>query len=161
MNKNKEYKSWCVYMHTCIENNKRYIGQTCDLKNRWNNNGAKYLYKQPDGKWRQPAIARAIIAHGWDNFLHEIIADNLTKEEADKMEVELVDKYKTRNPIYGYNIREGGSHGHLSEYSIEKMRNTIGDSRMKEKNSFYGKKHSEETKRKIGKANAVHSKKET
>ena len=73
----KEEKKWCVYIHTCKENNKKYIGQTMNLKNRWGNNGAKYLYKQKDGTWRQPAMARAILAHGWDGFLHEVVADNL------------------------------------------------------------------------------------
>lgn len=140
---------WCVYMHTCKENNKKYIGQTCNLKNRWSNNGSKYLYKQKDGSWRQPAIARAILKYGWDGFIHEVVKDNLSKLEADNLEKELINKYNTLNPNFGYNIRKGGSHGELSEQSIEKMRKTIGNSRMKENNSFYGKHHSEETKEKI------------
>ena len=63
MDKDKE-KLWCVYIHTCKENDKKYVGQTMDLKNRWSNNGAKYLYKQKNGEWRQPAMSRAILAHG-------------------------------------------------------------------------------------------------
>ena len=158
MDSDKE-KLWCVYIHTCKENDKKYVGQTMDLKNRWSNNGAKYLYKQKNGEWRQPAMARAILAHGWDGFTHEVVADNLTKEEADKLEKELIEKYDTTNPKFGYNIREGGSHGKLSEESIEKMRKTIGDSRIKEKNSFYGKNHTEETKQKIRKNAIINSKK--
>ena len=154
----KEEKKWCVYIHTCKENNKKYIGQTMNLKNRWGNNGAKYLYKQKDGTWRQPAMARAILAHGWDGFLHEVVADNLTKEEADKIEIELIEKYNTLDPKFGYNIRKGGSHGQLTEDSINKMRKTIGDSRIKEKNSFYGKKHCEKTKQKIRESALLHSK---
>ena len=84
-------------------------------------------------------MARAILAHGWDGFTHEVVADNLNKEEADKLEKELIEKYDTTNPKFGYNIREGGSHGKLSEESIEKMRKTIGDSRIKEKNAFMEK----------------------
>lgn len=156
---NSDEKVWCVYIHTCKENNKKYIGQTRDLKNRWNNNGAKYLYKQKNGQWRQPAIARAILSHGWDGFEHEVVADNLTKVEADKLEIELINKYNTLNPQFGYNIRKGGSHGSLSQESIEKMRETIGDSRMKESNAFYGKKHSEETKQKIRENAILNSKK--
>lgn len=153
-----EERKWCVYIHTCKSNNKKYVGQTCDLKNRWNNNGAKYLYKQKNGSWRQPAIAGAILKYGWDGFLHEVIKDNLTKEEADKMEIELIDKYNTTNPNFGYNIRAGGSHGALSEESKDKMRKTIGDSRAKEKNAFYGKKHTQETKNKISKSAKEHAK---
>ena len=156
---NKEEKVWCVYIHTCKENNKRYIGQTRNLKNRWSNEGAKYLYKQKDGSWRQPAIARAILTYGWDGFTHEVVADNLTKEEADKLEIELIEKYNTLNPKFGYNIRKGGSHGSLSEESIKKMRETIGDSRKKENNAFYGKKHTEETKQKIRENAILNSKK--
>lgn len=143
---NTENRDWCVYIHTCKENNKKYVGQTCNLKNRWSNNGAKYLYKQKNGEWRQPAMARAILVHGWEGFIHEVVADNLTKEEADNLEIELIEKYNTLNPKYGYNIRKGGSHGKLSEESLRKMRETIGDSRIKEKNQFYGKNHSEKTK---------------
>ena len=42
---------------------------------------------------------------------------------------------------------------------FEKKRKTIGDSRIKEKNSFYGKNHTEETKQKIRENAIINSKK--
>lgn len=153
-----EDRSWCIYVHTCIDNNKKYIGLTCNLEKRWGNNGQKYLRKRENGDWVQPEIANAIVKHGWDSFSHEIIQENLTLEEANILEDKLIKEFDTQNPDKGYNIRDGGSHGHLSPKSIEKMRKTIGTSRQKEKNTFYHKQHTEETKKIIGAKNKEHAK---
>lgn len=80
-------------------NNKKYIGISQNYKKRWRNgNGYKgndYFYK-------------AIQKYGWDNFEHIIVAENLSLEEASKIEVDLIAKYKSNNRDYGYNRAEGG-----------------------------------------------------
>ena len=68
-----EDKKWCVYMHTS-PSNKVYIGITCDVKHRWRNHGEGYK-----GGTR---IYYAIRKYGWENFKHEILFTNLTREEA-------------------------------------------------------------------------------
>ena len=72
-------KKYIVYMHTS-PNNKRYIGITSHTnpKHRW-----KGVY----GYHKNDYFYRSIQKYGWDNFKHEIIASNLSKEEACKMEI--------------------------------------------------------------------------
>lgn len=89
--------TYTVYMHT-DPNNKRYIGITKrNLEDRWNN-GLGYATN------KDTRFFDAIREIGWDNFNHEVISSGLTKLEAELLETELIEKYKTTNPKYGYNI---------------------------------------------------------
>lgn len=92
-----------VYIHTVIENGKKYVGQcNGDPKERWGSNGYRYkgLY-----------FYTAIIKYGWQNIRHEIVATGLTQEEADKLERELIKQYKTNDKRFGYNVAIGGKNG--------------------------------------------------
>lgn len=51
---------------------------------------------------------RAIKKYGWKNFNHEIIASNLSQEQANNLEKEMIAKFNTINPEFGYNIEPGG-----------------------------------------------------
>lgn len=146
-----ENKEWSVYIHTNLFNNKKYIGMTSNVEARFGKDGSGYLHKNKDGKYIQPAFASAIIKYGWDNFSHEIIRSGLTKAEADKLESSLILEYQTRNPQNGYNIKEGGSNGHLSEETKKKLRETMLGRYDGEKNPFYGKNHTQESKKEMSK----------
>lgn len=88
----------------------------------------------------------AICKYGWENVKHEIIASNLTKEEAENFEILLIDKLKSNQRDYGYNIANGGQTcGSHSEETIKKM----SLARSGDKNPNYGKKFSEEHRKKI------------
>lgn len=142
----EEDRSWVIYKHTNKINGKVYIGMTCHIETRFGSkNGQGYLRKNKKGEYIQPHIANAIVKYGWDNFDHEILESNLTLEEANKLEVEYIEKYDSLNPEKGYNIREGGSHGKLGKSSIEKLKKAMEGRYDGEKNPFYGKKHSEES----------------
>ena len=92
--------SFLVYKHINLINNKVYIGLTQQkAEKRWDSG---HGYK------RQPYFRDAIKKYGWNNFKHEILFDDLTKEEAIKKEIELIEKYKSNNRLYGYNISKGG-----------------------------------------------------
>lgn len=152
---------YCVYVHTSKINGKKYVGQTCvKPEKRWNSGKG---YKD------NPYFWRAIQKYGWDNFEHEIVASNLTKEEADNFERLLIKKLELTNPNKGYNLQDGGSHGQPSELSRENIRkaaqkrNQNQEWRRKqseshiglqvgEKNGMYGKKHTSETKEKLREA---------
>lgn len=103
---------WCVYKHTCIINNKSYIGITCqDVNKRWGINGSRYLENDADGNYYHAAFARAIIKYGWENFTHEILYTELTEDEANQKEIELIALYHTYilDPnCQGYNMDRGG-----------------------------------------------------
>ena len=138
-----ENGNYCVYVHTS-PSGKRYVGQTkMKPERRWNN-GNGYL-TQKNGNYLQPAFARAILKYGWDSFEHQIIANNLTKEEADNFEKLLINKLNTMDAKYGYNLRAGGSNGDLSE----ETRRRISESTKGEKSHMYGKHLNESTKKKI------------
>lgn len=98
--------NYYVYMHTNKINNKKYIGITkTSLSKRWGNDGSGYRNN------KQPLFNRAINKYGWDNFDHIILFKNLSREEACDKEVELIAKYHTQDPKYGYNIQPGGQLG--------------------------------------------------
>ena len=88
-----------VYKHTS-PSGKVYIGITClNPSRRWNSGKG---YKM------QAAIGRAIKKYGWENFSHEILAENLTRAEASQKEQENIRLFQSDDPRYGYNCTSGG-----------------------------------------------------
>lgn len=53
---------------------------------------------------------RAIKKYGWENIQHEIVLDGLTKSMAKQAEIDLIAKYDSTNPKFGYNITKGGDY---------------------------------------------------
>ena len=99
---------YTVYIHTNIINQKKYVGLTKQQpERRWGRNGQGY-FKKKKGKYVQPAMVNAILKYGWNNFTHEIIQTGLTKKEAGNLEKQLIKKYQSNEPKYGYNIKDGG-----------------------------------------------------
>ena len=72
---------WSVYIHIS-PSNKYYVGITSKTpEERWRNGFGYYT---------QSYFYNAIQKYGWDNFQHEIIAENLSGEEAKKFEIKLI-----------------------------------------------------------------------
>ena len=84
----------------------------------------------------------AILKYGKDNFQHIIIAENLSKEESCELEKKLIKQYDTTNREKGYNHSTGGD---ISALGVKRSKEYI--ERLVE--SHKGRKHSDETKRKI------------
>lgn len=104
--------NFCVYKHTS-PSGKVYIGITCQNPlRRWR-----------DGKgYRQNEhFTNAILKYGWDNFKHEILFTGLTKEEACRIEIELIDEYGSADMDKGYNQSLGGDHGEYGEETRRKI----------------------------------------
>ena len=59
-------------------------------------------------------IYTAIQKYRWDNFEHEILFEDLSKESADRIEKILIQTFRTQNPDYGYNIQNGGTFGNTA-----------------------------------------------
>ena len=138
---NDEDRAWCVYIHTS-PSNKKYVGIT-------GQNPPEKRWDEGRGYPHNAHFTSAIKKYGWENFKHEIVADNLTVSEAEEMERNLIQLYNTMDQEYGYNLTSGGESG--KRYSEEARRN-ISLSLRGEKHPNYGKHHSEETKRKISEA---------
>lgn len=163
-----EERMFVVYKHTS-PNGKVYIGMTC-LKpiQRWKKDGSGYK--------RNTHFWGAIQKYGWNNFKHEILAENLTQEQAEKLEIEEIKKNKSTDKNFGYNIVGGGcvnfptketklkiSKANKGRKWTEEQKQRIAG---RDKGRFVpdewrknmsiaqkGKKHSEETKKKISQAN--------
>ena len=157
-----------VYIHI-FPNKKVYIGITRQkVEYRWNN-GKKYdnnIY-----------MTNAIQKYGWDNIEHKVLYENLTKEEAEQKEIELIKQYKSNIREFGYNILKGGNASNglseeiwkrISEKSKGKHyspntefkkgnkpwntgKKMSKELRQKLSEAHKGKKLSEETKRKLSK----------
>lgn len=148
---NKEKRNYTVYKHTA-PNGKVYVGITGQKpERRWQNG---YGYKNGNSYFWN-----AISVYGWDNFGHEILYTNLTKEEAEQKEVELIAFYDSTNRENGYNISFGGNATmagfEFSDESKRKMseshkgKKRSEESIQKQSKSLKGHVCSEETKKKI------------
>lgn len=103
MGSSKKYSNgyWKLYVHINKENNKRYVGITSQKPEyRWNHGEA---YKN------NPHFYSAIKKYGWDDgFMHVILFDHLTEEEAKEAEIWYIAEWKTQDREYGYNVSAGG-----------------------------------------------------
>jgi len=90
---------YIVYCHINKINGKRYFGATSQkTEKRWQNGNGYYRTR----------FGEAIREFGWDSFEHIIVKDNLTKDEAYALEIELIAKYHTTDENFGYNVAKGG-----------------------------------------------------
>lgn len=125
---------YCIYCHTNKANGKKYFGITSTSpKRRW---AAGHGYQS------SRHFNFAIQKYGWDGFEHEIIADNLTKEQACEMEREYIAKFNTTDDRYGYNMSDGGESGAAGTKQSE-------ETRAKKSAKLKGRQFSEEHRRKL------------
>lgn len=150
-----EEKIWKVYIHTNLINMKRYIGITS---------------KKPEHRWMggrgykdNPHFNFAIEKYGWDSFKHEVVFDNLSREEAIAMEKLLIATFRTQNKNYGYNMTSGGdgtpgyipsaeTRAKLSE--VRRKENLSEETLRRRSEGLRGRKFTDEHKRKIGDGNS-------
>ena len=124
-------KKYCVYCHTNKINGKKYIGITSQKpQHRWKNG---------QGYRNNEYFFRAIEKYGWHNFTHEILYTDLSKEDAECIEVKLIAEYKTTFNQNGYNIESGGN---ATKYVPKSTRKKISQ-------ALKGHDCSEETRKKI------------
>lgn len=120
-----EYK---VYRHTC-PNGKIYIGisRQKDIQRRW---------QHGLGYHNNVLFYRAIRKYGWESITHEILYEGLTKAEAEEKEIELIARFKTNDPNFGYNIDNGGNC--FGSHSPE-TKKKISEAQLGIKNHMFGK----------------------
>ena len=159
--------------------NRCYIGQTINLVER-----KRALYN-PNKYYSGHRLDNAIKKYGIENFQYEILiqivesSKEKLREKLDELEKFYIEKYDSYNNGYNMTLGGSGSNGcfqteeskgkisekakgrkgsmlgrHLTEEQKNKISN-FAKTRTGEKNSFYGKTHSEEAKLKIGRANSI------
>ena len=137
-------KTYSVYMHI-FPDGKRYVGMTSakPVKKRWGSNGCRY---------KNQLMYRGIMKCGWENVIHEIPYRGISFLDAEMKERELINKYHTTDPEYGYNIAHGGIRGKgvLNESTKEKLRQwDLAHPEVAERMRWYTRHKSPETIEKI------------
>lgn len=94
----KHTGNYAVYMHVTPEE-KLYIGMTQHIEQRYGYKGNGYR--------EQTEFINTIKKYDWSNIDHKVIASNLSKEEAEKLEHEAIVLLQTQEN--GYNRNDGGS----------------------------------------------------
>lgn len=149
---------YTVYRHT-TPSGKMYVGVT--------KKKPTYRWQKGKGYEGNNHFSRAISKYGWDNIKHEILLEGLTQEQASLAERIFIGYWDLTNPNKGYNNEAGGYKDiEVSNITRKRLSEACGG----KKNGMYGKKHSEESKRKIseakigkqsGKNNPMYGKKHT
>lgn len=92
---------------------KCYIGQT---------------KRKPELRWRNgknyglsTALGKAIKKYGWDSFKKEVLVENLSLEEANQLEQDLISELNTIVPN-GYNLQPGGENKETHPQTRELLR---------------------------------------
>ena len=135
-----------IYLFENKINNKRYIGQTSNIKSRY----ASHKYYTTHTPKPTDYFHIALNKYGIENLkfsiLFKINSNNIDRINIilDNMEIFFIRKYKTTDRSLGYNLTEGGrgARGYI----------VSEETRLKQSISRKGRKHSEDAKLKIGKA---------
>lgn len=144
---------YTVYKHISPVG-KVYIGITKrGVADRWGKNGIGYK--------DNVHFYNAIQKYGWDNFTHEILYTDLSKEDACAKEIELIKVFKSNDFRYGYNICAGGE-GRLEDTQSDSTKQKISEAvkaqwqddiiRQKRIDGLHGHKVTQETRDKIRQA---------
>lgn len=113
-----------IYCFTNTINNKKYIGQSINLKARIKTHYSSY--KNP--KYNHLALYKAFLKYGIENFQLEIIEyvepiDNI-KSYLDQLEIKYIKEYNSYSPN-GYNMTKGGDAGVLGLKMTNKQKEKI------------------------------------
>ncbi len=156
--------TFMVYKITCLVNDKIYIGYTKQTLTE------RFRGHKKSSKHKNTKLYNAFNKHGIENFTIEKLFQTHDKNEATDKEIELISEYNTTH--IGYNITSGGDGGSTTAGNVltDEHKKKISESlkgrtftkehktRISENhhdvngenNPFYGKTHTEETKKKIG-----------
>ena len=140
--------NYLIYKHTS-PSGKSYIGQTNNYDRRCSEHQTRTACR---------AFHSAIKLYGWDNFSHEILHENLTIEQANELEEQLIKEYNTLSPN-GYNLKTGGLNSKTCQEIVNKValankgKTRSQETRNKMSLVKKGKTHSQETLNKMSLAN--------
>ena len=148
---------YTVYQHKNKINHKVYIGITSQSPQaRWGSQGCNYK--------SSPHFYSAIQKYGWDNFEHNILYTNLTKEQACELEQKLIQEYNAMDRNFDYNSTSGGETFTMNEETKQKIsqalmgnQNGLGHpcsekKKQKISEAQKGRKFTEEHKQKLSEA---------
>ena len=132
-----------VYKITNILNNKSYVGQTTKgFDKRYHNNLIKYTHNKH--------LKKSLITHGLENFkVTKVLDVAFSKKELNIKELSWISITNSYNKGYNYTLGGEGISGLPKE-----KHGMYGVHRYGKNNPFFGKKHTQETKRIISKSSS-------
>ena len=105
-----ENNLYLIYCHTNQHNKKVYVGITKQTaSSRWKNGEC----------YKRQAFYSAIQEYGWENFEHKILADNLSREEAEYFETFFIDYFDSCENGYNVDYADGPINALCGEYYRE------------------------------------------
>lgn len=111
-----------IYKITNLINNKIYIGKTKrDLKTRW----LEHCSDAKNYQENNNPLHAAIKKYGKENFIYEIVEDNISEQELNEREKYYIKYYNSKSHDLGYNVTDGGDGGQTSSILTTKMVNEI------------------------------------
>jgi group I intron endonuclease len=137
-----------LYKITNLQNNKSYIGWTGrTVEDRWQRHQKDALTYRDNRKFYN-----AIRKYGVESWKVETLVEVATIDEAKQKEIELIERYDSY--YQGYNATKGGdgNNGIIMSEESNLARSRALKGRPKNYVRMAGKKHSEETKKKISMA---------
>ena len=149
-----------IYCYTNKINNKKYIGQT---SNKLSNRHKQHIResKNENRKSYNLPFHKAIRKYGIENFDLKILHFAESQEELDYFEYFFIRYYNSFVKQNGYNVADGGKGGNKFKGKTEEEMKKIFNDEYKQKqseahmwqkgenNPMYGKKHSEQTKKRM------------
>jgi group I intron endonuclease len=150
-----------IYCIKNIENNKQYIGSSVNIISRWYGHKTKLRYNKHENKYLQ----RSWNKYGENAFIFEIIEET-NKEDMKEKESYYIQLYKTLDRNDGYNMCKDPFHSRLGLTNSETHNRRIGKANKGRKFSQdiieanrlrnIGRKHTEETIKKMSETHKKH-----
>ena len=127
-----------IYSIINIINNKKYVGQSVDIKNRIRNH--KWALRH--GRHENSHLQKSFNKYGEDCFVFDVICE-CTEDQLDHLERFYIALYNCIDPQFGYNSETGGN---LNKHLSKELRARMSEKRSGKNSSMWGKKHTDETK---------------
>lgn len=123
-----------------------YIGQSINVKKRFS------VYKNLRCQ-SQTKLYRSLIKYGVDKHVFELIYESSDFDEKNRMEIYFIALYNCTHKDYGLNCKIGGQREPITDEGKEKMRLAKVGKYFGSDNPNFGRKLSEDAKRRISEAN--------
>lgn len=123
-----------IYLITCLCTEKNYIGQTVQHPpiKRWLDHYQAFNYEDNKDLY----LYRAIRRFGIENFSFRILEMNIPLEKLNEREIYYINKYKSNDSEYGYNMTKGGHLTVASKITEEIAKEIIKTIKKEEEKTF-------------------------